>query len=149
MLNQDSLERKLRDLPARTIDPALEATAQGLAEAFAGGARFSHNVGGGMSSRASANGWTGSTLAENIAYGSETAAGAFGQWMGSSGHRANILDAGTDLAGFGHAVSADQTHYWAANYGAKQSGGASGGSEQPAPKRRWWQMIFRWLGAGT
>jgi uncharacterized protein YkwD len=149
MLSQDGIERTKRGLPVRTIDPALAATAQGLAEAFAGGARFSHNVGGGMSARASANGWTGSTLAENIAYGSDTVDATFRQWMNSAGHRANILDAGTDLAGFGHAVSADQTHYWAANYGAKQAGATGGGGEQPAPKRRWWQMIFRWLGAGT
>jgi hypothetical protein len=76
MLSMDSLERKLKGLPARTIDPALAATAQSLAEMFAAGARFSHNVGGGMSARASANGWSGTMLAENIAYGSETVEGA-------------------------------------------------------------------------
>jgi uncharacterized protein YkwD len=146
MLSMDSLERKLKGLPDRTIDPALAATAQSLAEMFAAGARFSHNVGGGMSARASANGWSGTMLAENIAYGSETVEGVFRQWMTSSGHRANILDTGTPLAGFGHAVSDERTHYWAANYGAKQAGGPVGEDEQPAPRRRWWQIIFRWLG---
>jgi uncharacterized protein YkwD len=108
---------------------------------------LSHNLGGGMSRRAESNGWNGVELAENIAYGSDTASGTFRQWMTSPGHRANILDRSTDLCGFGHAVSGRGEQWWAANYGAKQAGGTGGGDGQPAPKRRWWQIIFRLFGA--
>ena len=146
MLSWDGIERMKRGLPARTIDPALEATAQQWAESMARRRSLGHEN---MSGRAAANCWTGTTLAENVAMGSDDAAGTYRQWMGSTGHRANILDASTPLAGFGHAVSAFGEHYWSANYGAKQAGGTSGGGGQPTPRRRWWQIIFRWLGAGA
>jgi uncharacterized protein YkwD len=143
MLSWDGIERMKRGLPARTIDPALEATAQQWAESMARRRALGHEN---MSGRAAANGWTGTTLAENVAMGSDDAAGTYRQWMGSRGHRANILDASTPLAGFGHAVSDDRTHYWAANYGAKSSGAGGGDNGTSGPRRRWWQWLLTFWG---
>lgn len=145
MLNCDTAERAKRGLAARSIDAALTQTAQELAANMASGQwPFSHGAGGGMSARAARNGWSGVELAENIAMGNSTADETFEQWMNSAGHRRNILDASTDLCGFGHAVSSRGEHYWAACYGSKSSGGHGGGSGGGG--RGWWRWIRGWLG---
>jgi hypothetical protein len=80
--------------------------------------------------------------AENIAAGNSTAAATVAQWMGSSGHRANILGSYREL-GVGHHVDAVDTaakryssvgsctpnttisgnfrHYWTQNFGTRSS----------------------------
>ena len=144
MLACDTLERSKRNLPARNIDASLTQTAQELSANMASGQwAFSHNAGGGMSVRAARNGWSGAELAENIANGHETAVATFVQWMNSAGHRRNILDASTDLCGFGHAVAENDEHYWVACYGAKSSSGQGGGT---GGGRGWWRWLRGWLG---
>lgn len=54
----------------------------------------------------------GSGVAENIGMGQTSAAEAVASWMQSSGHRANILDAGHTRIGVAVAHSADGTAYW-------------------------------------
>ena len=138
MLTEDTRCRAAHGLPARTVDAALQRTAQQLAEMLAvPGAPFTHATGGGMERRLAANGWSGNAEGENIAYGESTAAATFHDWMLSPGHRANILATDTPLCGFGHAVSADGMHYWAADYGAR---GAVGGS--PSPRVPWWLRLL-------
>lgn len=137
MLSEDTRIRAAKGLPARTVDATLQRTAQQLAEMLAApGAPFSHGIGGGMGRRLSANGWDGNAAGENIAYGADTAWSAFSGWMASPGHKANILGP-YELCGFGHAVSGNGTHYWAADYGSR---GATGGN--PAPRVPWWLRLL-------
>lgn len=137
MLSEDTIRRAAHGLAPRKANATLQETAQELANMLAAGAPFSHGVGGGMSARLDRNGWRGQSAAENIAYGSDTAVATFGQWMGSAGHRANILGP-YELCGFGHAVGRDGTHYWAADYGSLGvSGGGSGVAKLP-----WWVRIL-------
>lgn len=49
---------------------------------------------------------------ENVAYGYGSASGVVDGWMGSSGHRANILDPGFTRIGVAVARSANGTPYW-------------------------------------
>lgn len=57
-----------------------------------------------------------------VAYGASTCTGAMGLWRGSGPHNGFLLSR-TTRAGWGHAVSAGGTHYWA---------GAFRGEPQPA-----------------
>jgi len=62
--------------------------------------------------RAAAQGYSYSAIAENIFAGSSSAQTAFDAWMGSSGHRDNMLNGNYTEIGVGYA-------YWAgSSYGA-------------------------------
>ncbi|GII00638.1 CAP domain-containing protein [Planobispora takensis] len=54
----------------------------------------------------------GSTFAENISYGRRTPTETVTGWMGSKGHRANILNCEFTLIGAGMAKSGNGTPYW-------------------------------------
>lgn len=137
MQAEETRARAAHGLSARTVDATLQRAAQQLAEMLAApGAPFSHGIGGGMSVRLRANGWDGNAAGENIAYGESTAAATFADWMRSPGHKANILGA-YELCGFGHAVSGNGTHYWAADYGSR---GATGGNS--SPRVPWWMRLL-------
>lgn len=61
-----------------------------------------------------------STIAENIAAGSATAAGVMDQWMNSPGHCANIMEPAFEDIGIGYAmVSGGYGHYWTMDLGAR------------------------------
>ncbi|MBN1657834.1 MAG: CAP domain-containing protein [Anaerolineae bacterium] len=63
-------------------------------------------------------GW--SSLAENIAVGSDTPTEVMNSWMDSSGHRANILSAGNWEIGVGYyAGSGDHYSYWVQDFGKR------------------------------
>jgi hypothetical protein len=61
------------------------------------------------------------SLAENIAAGYSSASAVIDAWMGSSGHRANMLNAGLREAGGGYAYSAAAyyQHYWTLDFGTR------------------------------
>lgn len=69
-------------------------------------------------SRANSAGYSGG-VGENIAAGNGTAQATFTQWMGSSGHRANILNPGYQSIGIGYGYNAGSTygHYWVQVFG--------------------------------
>ncbi len=64
---------------------------------------------------------------ENIAYGSTSSQAIFDLWMGSPGHRANILSANYTVAGIGQHGTA-----WTADFGSVDDSG-SGGSPTNTP----------------
>ena len=66
--------------------------------------------------RAGYLGWT--AAAENIASGSRSVAGVIDAWMGSEGHRRNILDPTLVHLGLGLAYDAKGVTYWTQNFGA-------------------------------
>lgn len=57
-------------------------------------------------------GFTYSTAAENIACGYGTPAAAVAGWMGSSGHRANILNGSLTHVGISASLDSDGRWYW-------------------------------------
>ncbi len=70
---------------------------------------------------------SGLMMGENIAAGQKTASRVMEGWMGSPGHRANILNQSYTSIGVGMAV-VDGRYYWAQCFGTELSGTASKGS---------------------
>lgn len=64
------------------------------------------------------SGW--STASENVAAG-QTPDTVVTSWMGSSGHRANILTTNVNRMGVGYMVASDGTAYFTQNFGAYSS----------------------------
>lgn len=101
-LNADRTRNGRTALPANL--QAAQDKAQAWAEHLARQGSLSHsNLSAGMSGVR----WCG--LAENVGYASSIAA-AQDQFMGSAGHRANILNTRWDVVGVGHARSGNR-HY--------------------------------------
>jgi uncharacterized protein YkwD len=58
----------------------------------------------------------GTTAGENVARGYSSVAGVTAGWMGSAGHKANILNANYKSIFVGVAQSANGTYYWVENF---------------------------------
>lgn len=99
-----------------TLDSRLSAAAQAHAADMAANDYFSHTDqdGADSSDRMHDAGFGGSRTGENIAYGQETAAEVVATWMGSSGHRHNILNCAYDRIGVGYDARGD---YWVQDFG--------------------------------
>ncbi|QUQ68906.1 CAP domain-containing protein [Kutzneria sp. CA-103260] len=69
--------------------------------------------------RAGYTGWW--ALAENVAAGQRTPEAAVAWWMGSPGHRANILNCALKDIGVGYATNPNSTYgvYWTQNFGSR------------------------------
>ena len=95
-----------------STDPALNRIAREQAEAMAAKDTLGHDVLGPFSSRVRQLGPTRS--AENIAYGYDTFPKTLDQWIGSSGHRSNLLMHGASRIGIASARSQKSGRtYWA------------------------------------
>lgn len=99
----------------------LEVAAQRHSEDQASEAVMSHTGSDGSTpwerlGRAGYLGWT--VAAENVASGSQTVAEVVDAWMGSEGHRRNILDPAYSHLGAGLAYDARGVTYWTQNFGA-------------------------------
>ncbi|MDZ4395868.1 CAP domain-containing protein [Cypionkella sp.] len=94
---------------ALTANAKLEAAARGHAKAMAEQNFFSHSSknGGKFSNRIKAQGYRYSKVAENIGAGHASAAKMMATWMGSSGHRKNILNCGLTETGIAVVYQAD------------------------------------------
>ena len=95
-----------------TIDTTLNAIALDQAKAMAAKDTLDHDVLGSFSSRIARA--KAGRAAENIAYGYDSFEKTLGQWIASSGHRANLLLPKATRVGVASATSAN-THrtYWA------------------------------------
>ncbi|MGL4879776.1 MAG: CAP domain-containing protein, partial [Waterburya sp.] len=62
-----------------------------------------------------------STAGENVAAGYLDAEAVVAGWMGSEGHRANILNASFEELGVGYGTSDDGTSYWTQNFGSEMA----------------------------
>ncbi|MFI6743031.1 CAP domain-containing protein [Nonomuraea sp. NPDC050451] len=71
-----------------------------------------------MVDRIRATGFSGSTLAENIAMGQRSAAEVVRGWMNSDGHRRNIMNCSYTLIGVGAAKDAQGQIYWTQDFAA-------------------------------
>ena len=113
--------RARNGLPAlRTSTKLLEA-ARIHAEQMASAERAAHTIPGAryptMQDRIAAVGYSYMQIAENVAWNQRTAQEAVVSWMSSSGHRANILDAGLTEIGAAMAKSSRGEPYWIQVFG--------------------------------
>ncbi len=102
----------------------LITAAQRHSEDQAATSRMSHTGSNGstLSQRANAAGYLGwNALAENVAAGYPSVSSVMGGWMGSSGHRANLLSGSYEHVGVGRAASANGTLYWTQVFGRRGS----------------------------
>ena len=104
VVTRTNAERATAGCPAVQVDPRLTAAAQLHTEDMAANNYFSHTSQDGRTfvDRARAQGYP-SPGAENIAKGYRTAADVMAGWMGSDGHRRNILNCSLRAIGVGFA----------------------------------------------
>ncbi|HRF48356.1 MAG TPA: CAP domain-containing protein [Anaerolineales bacterium] len=118
-------ERAKVGCPALTINNTLGIVAQAHARDMGDNDFFSHDSLNGDSpfDRMTAAGYRFSSAAENIAAGYGTPASVVAGWMGSSGHRANILNCNLTEIGIGYYKMTSDTgdvnyyHYWVQDFG--------------------------------
>ncbi|RSS44583.1 CAP domain-containing protein [Streptomyces sp. WAC08241] len=102
-------------------DKNLRTAAQGHAADMAARGYYEHMSPEGRDAgdRMKGAGYAWSTWAENIHRGPKTPARAVADWMGSSGHRANILNCSLKDIGVGVAVTSNGP-WWVQNFGVKR-----------------------------
>jgi uncharacterized protein YkwD len=117
-------ERRANGLSALQADNRLQEAAQGLACDNAYRQEMSHTSANGaqLQGRLRAAGYRFSAASENVQMGAGSPASAVSWWMGSSGHRANILTQGIGDIGVGIAVSdaPESRYHWVINMGASR-----------------------------
>ncbi|MEQ1735693.1 MAG: cell wall-binding repeat-containing protein [Rhodoglobus sp.] len=97
-------------LAALVSDPTLDAAAQAWAQHLASTGTFVHSTYDWRVSQISGAGWTNS--GENIAAGYSTSSSVMAAWMGSAGHRANILNSSYTGIGVGYVQGGPYGYYW-------------------------------------
>jgi uncharacterized protein YkwD len=114
-------ERARAGLPGFTVNPSLMRGAQIHAEQMVATGQMAHQLSGVRypqpQDRLAAVGYQWQAYAENVAYGQGSPASALTAWMGSSGHRANILNAGLTEIGTGIARDAAGRPYYVQLFG--------------------------------
>lgn len=111
--------RAANGLPGLSVDGRLMQAARIQAEAMAASDSLSHNAGGRLPGRVSAAGYYWATTAENIGRGYADYEAAMRGWIGSPGHRRNLLNPNIVHIGFAGARSADGgRNYWAQVFAA-------------------------------
>jgi uncharacterized protein YkwD len=119
-------ERSAVGVAALAVDTRLAAAAQAHSEDQAQTLTMSHTGSDGstLSDRVSAAGYPWSTIGENVAAGQATAQAVVAAWMGSSGHRANILNPSFVHLGVGVAyATGGYGIYWTLDFGRSRDGG--------------------------
>lgn len=118
-------ERSKVGLSALTTNAALTRAAQGYAATLADNPGcFGHTCGSSLTQRLGRAGYTSPRAwGENIAWGYTTPEAVVAAWMGSSGHRANILSRNFKEIGVGltssTVASTKGRLYWVQNFGAR------------------------------
>jgi stress response protein SCP2 len=119
VVDRTNAERALHGLRALTVDQRLAAAAQAHSADMVRRAFFAHESPDGRQvwDRAVAAGYAYRKVAENIAAGQHTAEEVVRGWMGSPGHRANILDGDLTQIGVGRADGGSYGVYWTQVFG--------------------------------
>jgi uncharacterized protein YkwD len=103
LINQ---RRTRRGLPALTVSPRLNSSAQAWTSVMVATGNFSHGPGTAFASRISATGYDWRTAGENIATGYATPSAVVSAWMASPDHCRNILDPSFRNVGTGEVPAA-------------------------------------------
>lgn len=118
LVDAHNARRVAGGLAALRQNAALQRVAQGHADAMARSGRMSHDRAGdgGFVGRIARSGYRYSNCGENIAWNQPDVNSVMGDWMGSSGHRRNVLGKFTEM---GAAVSYGKNHdpYWCCDFG--------------------------------
>ena len=121
VLTRTNIERRGKGLPALTKSMNLMRAAQIQADQMASMGRLDHDLPGAaypsLSSRLAVVSYTVGAAGENIGEGYRNPAEAVSGWMGSSGHRANILSTKYTQIGTGVSIARNGTQYWAQVFG--------------------------------
>jgi len=109
-----NVERKNNGLPALTVNWELSRVARYKSQDMIDKKYFSHDspTYGAPFTMMESFGIKYTAAAENIAYGQKTPAEVMKAWMGSPGHRSNILAANVTQIGVGAAKASNGTLYW-------------------------------------
>lgn len=106
--------RSNNGVPPLANDSRLAHAARAHTIAMASSQNLTHD---GWTNYIQAAGYSGRLLGENIAYGYPTASIVVRGWLGSSGHRANILDGGFTDSGVGCVVDPRGRVWWTQDFG--------------------------------
>jgi len=129
-----NVERQKAGVPALNVNAALTRAAQDYSAVLADGSCFDHNCGSTPSDRLAQAGYTNWTnRGENIAGGQKTPEEVMAAWMGSSGHRGNILSANFKDIGVGLAARSSGSLFWVQTFGSSRSSGTTAPTPTPAP----------------
>ena len=111
-----NLEREEEGLPPFVLEGSLSSAAQDHADDMDSEGYFDHvsKDGRTFSDRSIEAGYNGLPTAENIAAGAMTPAQVVEMWMGSNGHRANILSDKSNEIGVGYAPASNK---WVLKFG--------------------------------
>lgn len=120
VLDLANAERARAGLPALAHDGRLSVAAQRQADDNARTGQLSHSGtdGSGVGDRITQAGYPWRVAAENAAMGQGSPAEAVAGWLGSAGHRANLLNGEVTHAGMGTAVSPSGARIWFMVYAA-------------------------------
>jgi len=114
-------ERSKAGLPALRSNTRLTEAAQLHADQMARAGQLEHVLSRGQyprpEDRLAAAGYAWSAYAENIAMGQSSPDAVLASWMGSSGHRANILSTNVTEIGVGYARDSAGRPYWVQVFG--------------------------------
>lgn len=118
IIEQTNAQRKAAGLPELVPNAKLMESARGHSNNMASQSRMAHVLDGrSHSDRATAAGYSYSSLGENIAWNQQTPEQVLDCWMRSSGHRANILGRGYTEIGVAVAINERGERYWTQVFG--------------------------------
>lgn len=120
-------QRTKAGLKPLVSDPALDRAAQAWAQQLADSCTFTHSTSSWRAARVAAAGW--SATGENIAAGHPTASAVVTAWMGSAGHKANILNKGYTGLGVGFATGRCYQTYWVQIFGWSKTAASPGAGD--------------------
>ena len=105
---------------AVTVVAAINQAAQGQSSYQASIQKMTHTGADGSNAgqRIAAQGYAWSTWAENVAAGQVDCASVMSAWMGSAGHRANILNPAMTSIGVGAVKGTNGVIYWTMDFAA-------------------------------
>jgi uncharacterized protein YkwD len=128
-----NVEREKAGLAPLVFSPELEQSAQSYSQLLASSGCFDHTCGPvpNFIDRDGFAGYTGWTaLGENLAAGYATPEEVVAGWMGSPGHRDNILSPLYTEVGIGWAKGSGRFKwYWAQEFGARPDSGGDGAED--------------------
>ncbi|MEO3860047.1 CAP domain-containing protein [Acrocarpospora sp. B8E8] len=112
-----NVERAKAGCRPLTHEARLHTAARGHSADMSAKNYFSHDSKDGRSfvDRIKATGYSFSSIGENIAQGQQTAASVIKDWMGSQGHRENILNCSYTQIGVGYVAAGGP--YWTQDFG--------------------------------
>jgi uncharacterized protein YkwD len=122
LLTLHNHERARAGLRPYNVNDKLQATATRYAALMASRGQMSHSVDGtSVGGRIAAAGYSWQRAGENIAAGQSSPEAVTAAWMGSPGHRQNILGPYPDV-GFGYARTGNGALYWCADFASPLGG---------------------------